>query len=106
MKMPNIFKEIPKNLQEELFEDIISNDDLKIERIVSYGHTSPESGWYESELNEWVILMQGEARLSFDNKDDVHLKTGDYINIQALQKHKVAWTLEKIETIWLAIYYK
>lgn len=102
----NIFKQIPKDLSEEIFEDIIKTDNLKIERIISYGQTSPKSGWYESELNEWVILLKGQAVLSFQNSDDVKLNAGDYINITAFTKHKVSWTLPNEETLWLAIYYK
>lgn len=101
----NIFNEIPKNLRDELFEDIINTKNVKIERIVSYGHTSPKSGWYESELNEWVILLKGEAILSFKEKEDVKLNAGDYINIAAFKKHKVSWTLPNAETIWLAVHY-
>ena len=101
----NIFSEIPKDLQDELFEDIIKTKNLKIERIISYGQTSPKSGWYESQENEWVIVLKGEAILSFENSDDVRLNAGDYINIPALKKHKVSWTLPDTETIWLAIHY-
>ena len=101
----NIFNEIPKDLQDELFEDIIKTENLKIERIVSYGHVSPETGWYESEKNEWVIVLKGEAILSFENSDDVKLSAGDYLNIVAHKKHKVSWTLPNAETIWLAIHY-
>ena len=101
----NIFNQIPKDLKDELFEDIINTDSLKIERIISYGHTSPKTGWYESEKSEWVIVLKGEAVLSFENSDDVKLATGDYINIAALKKHKVSWTLPNVETIWLAIHY-
>lgn len=101
----NIFEQIPNNLQDEIFEDIIKTKDLKIERIVSYGHTSPKSGWYESEKNEWVIVLKGEAVLSFENSQDVTLKRGDYINITAFTKHKVSWTLPNAETVWLAIHY-
>ena len=101
----NIFTQIPKNLTEEIFEDIIKTDSLKVERIVSYGHTSPKLGWYKSEQNEWVIVLKGEAILSFENETDVKLITGDYINIPASKKHKVSWTLPNEETVWLAIYY-
>ena len=101
----NIFEQIPKNLQEEIFEDIIKTDKLKIERIISYGHTSPESGWYEQKNSEWVILLKGEAILSFENSDDVRLNIGDYLNIEAYTKHKVSWTLPNAETIWLAVHY-
>jgi len=101
----NIFNEIPKNLQDELFEDIIKTDDVKIQRIVSYGHTSPKSGWYESKRKEWVIVLKGEAILSFEHKENVKLNAGDYINIPAFKKHKVSWTLANAETIWLAVHY-
>lgn len=102
----NIFKQIPQDLSEEIFEDIINTKNLKIERIVSYGHSSPKSGWHESELNEWVIVLKGEAVLSFEKKEDVKLNAGDYINITAFLKHKVSWTLPNAETIWLALHYK
>jgi cupin 2 domain-containing protein len=100
----NIFASIPTNLKEELFEDIISKDGLKIERIVSYGHTT-EFDWYEQEKDEWVILLKGEAVLTFEDGDDVKLKAGDYLNIPALKKHKVSWTLPNEESVWLAVHY-
>ena len=101
----NIFTDIPKELKEELFEEIISNKNVKIERIVSEGHTSPKEGWYESKQNEWVMILQGEAILSFEDAEDVELKNGDYFNISALTKHKVSHTSKEQKTIWLAIYY-
>ncbi len=101
----NIFKDIPKELKEELFEEILSTKNLKIERIVSEGHTSPKKGWYESERNEWVMVLQGDAVLSFEDAEDVELKEGDYFNISAFTKHKVSYTSTRRKTIWLAIYY-
>lgn len=99
----NIFSLIPKDLPEELFEDIISTEKIKIERIISKGNISNE--WYEQDKNEWVILLKGGAILSFENEDDVSLNEGDYINIPAYKKHKVSWTKEDVETIWLAVFY-
>ena len=101
----NIFKQIPKDLTEEIFEDIIKIDNLQIERIISYGQSSPKTGWYESKQNEWVIVLKGKAILSFEEGEDVKLNAGDYINITAFKKHKVSWTLPNKETIWLAIHY-
>ena len=101
----NIFNNIPKTLKDELFEDIITTDNLKIERIVSYGHTSPQTGWYESQENEWVIVLKGKAVLSFEDSEDVKLNAGDYVNIAAFLKHKVSWTQAHTETVWLAIHY-
>ena len=107
MKKTNIFKAIPKDLKEELFEQLLCTNDLKIQKIVSKGHTSPKSGWYNQNENEWVMVLKGEAVLSFkNNKKDITLKKGDFINIPAKVKHKVSWTKPNKKTVWLAIYYK
>lgn len=105
MKTKNILKNIPKDLAEEVFETIFLKDGLKIERIISKGHSTPKEQWYDQDSNEWVILLEGEAILSFEDSEDVKLSTGDYINIPAHKKHRVSWTTPNKETIWLAIHY-
>lgn len=105
MKKSNIFDLIPATLKDELFEELISKDGIKIERIVSHGHVTPEFEWYDQRSSEWVILLQGEAIISFLNEDDVRLKAGDYINIPAHKKHRVSWTKPNEDTLWLAVYY-
>lgn len=105
MKLKNIFESIPDNLDEEIFEQLIQSDNVKIERIISKGHKSPESGWFDQEKNEWVIVLKGEAVISFENEIDVNLKAGSHINIPAHKRHKVSWTDPKTETIWLAVHY-
>lgn len=101
----NIFKNIPQTLPEELFETIIKNDHVHIERIVSYGQVTADEQWYEQEKNEWVLLVKGAARIQFSDGGLMHLEAGDYINIAAHTKHRVEWTQENSETIWLAIHY-
>ncbi len=105
MNSPNIFTAIPTDLTKEVFEDLVTSDSVHIERIISKGHQSPKNGWYDQDRSEWVILLQGEARLLFKDGKSIHLTKGDYINIAAHQKHKVEWTLPDKETIWLAIHY-
>jgi len=105
MKTTNIFNNVPKKLQEELFENILTKDSIKIQRIISKGHITPKDEWYNQDNDEWVIVLQGEAILSFKDSDDVRLKSGDYINILAHTKHRVSWTLPDEETIWLAVFY-
>jgi len=105
MKTSNIFANIPSEIKEELFEDIISKDGLKIERIISKGHTTTEFEWYNQKSDEWVIVLKGEAILEFEDAPEVKLQEGDYLNIPALTKHRVSWTKPDVETIWLAIYY-
>ncbi len=104
-KIKNIFNTIPTNLSEELFEDIISKDKIKIQRIVSQGHITIEGEWYDQDDNEWVIVLQGAATISFKDEDDISLKTGDYINILAHKKHRISWTSESEKTIWIAVHY-
>lgn len=103
--MRNIFDDIPEDLHREVVESLVDNDKVTIERIISKGHTSPDSGWYDQDSNEWVIVLKGAAVLSFADESTVKLMAGDHINISAHEKHRVSWTDPDIETIWLAIHY-
>lgn len=103
--MKNIFEELPKNLGEEVFEILAQSETVKIERIISKGHTSPKRGWYDQESSEWVIVLKGEAILSFEDNEAVRLTEGSYINIPPHKKHRVDWTDPNRETIWLAVHY-
>jgi cupin 2 domain-containing protein len=97
---------IPAELPEEISQTICSTDSVRIERIVSRGHASPEGFWYDQEENEFVLVVRGRAGLKLENEDDiVVLKAGDYLNIGAHVKHRVEWTDPTCETIWLAVHY-
>lgn len=103
MKSQNIFSKIPKNLDYEIFEPLIENNTVTIERIISKGQQS--SSWYDQTRNEWVIVLKGEAVLTFEDQTSVQLKEGDFINIPSHKKHRVSWSDPENETIWLAIHY-
>ena len=106
MEIKNIFKNILENVSEEKFDELLNSKRIKIERIVSRGHSSPKDFWYDQEKNEWVMLLQGSAILLFKNdKEEIILKPGDYINIPASVKHRVEWTDPNQDTIWLVIFY-
>ena len=105
MQVTNIFNNIPKQLDQELFQDIISKDGITIQRIVSQGEATQDDKWYIQEDDEWVIVLQGKATLSFEDDSDIKLNSGDYINIPAHKKHKVSSTDSKKQTIWLAVHY-
>ncbi len=107
MMSKNIFSDLPgANLAEEFFEQLACSYHVRIERIVSQGHSSPEGFWYDQEQNEWVLLLQGRARLLFADADEVvDLVPGDWINIPAHAKHRVVWTAPDEKTIWLAVHY-
>ena len=103
--MNNIYSEIPEQLPEELFQQLAGNGQVRIERIVSRGHASPEEGWYDQPQEEWVIVLRGSAILAYPDKPSVTLKEGDYVTIAAHEKHRVAWTSPDEPTIWLAVHY-
>ena len=112
MNAENIFEGIPAQLPDELLGELLSTDTpgagrLRIERIVSRGHCSPEGFWYDQETAEWVIVLEGSAGILFQrDAEPVELKPGSYVNIPAHEKHRVAWTDPRRRTVWLAIHYR
>ncbi len=105
MKLQNIYSDIPHKLENEVFDLLIKTESVRIERIVSKGHRSPKSGWYDQQENEWVLVLKGKAILTFEDKQSINLNEGDCINIPPHKKHKVTWTDPDNETIWLAVHY-
>ncbi|MGQ9818311.1 MAG: cupin domain-containing protein [Candidatus Kapaibacteriales bacterium] len=91
--------------EKEFFRTLFENRNIKIEKIVSKSHSSPEGFWYDQDLHEWVILLSGSAELEFKNPDQiVELQQGDYILIPPHKLHRVVST-SVVETIWLAIFF-
>jgi len=105
MHSGNIFTSIPDSQVRETFEQIIQDKNVRIERIVSRGQTSPESGWYDQDQGEWIILLKGGAVITFEDGSEVKLSAGDYTNLPAHTRHRVSWTDPGTETIWLAVHY-
>ncbi len=87
----NLLADVPANLPEELFVKLLDAGNVRIEKIVSHGHASPEGFWYDQEQHEWVVVLRGAARLSIEDEIK-ELKPGDFILISAHQKHRVEWT--------------
>lgn len=105
-KIGNLFQYLPAQLPEEVTQCLLSSGQLRIERIVSRGHCSKPDFWYDQDQAEWVVVLQGEARLRFDEADRcVHLRSGMYVNIAAHEKHRVEWTKPDEDTVWLAVLY-
>ena len=103
--LTNLFAEIPSELPEELIQPLLSTPGLRIERIVSLGHASPEGSWYDQETHEWVLLLKGAARLRFEGEEPIDLLPGAFVNIPTHKRHRVEWTDPSQPTIWLAIHY-
>ena len=105
--MKSLFEDNPAELPEELFETLVAADRVRIERIVSRGHASPEGFWYDQEENEFVVVLKGSAGLRMEGGDaPLVLKPGDYVVIPAHVRHRVEWTDPSGATIWLAVFYR
>jgi cupin 2 domain-containing protein len=106
MQLQNIFKNIPPEFSGERTDVISESEHVRIERIVSRGHASPEDFWYDQAEKEYVLLLQGMAALKFeDEKEPVVMKPGDHVVIPAHVKHRVEWTDPEQDTIWLAVFH-
>jgi len=103
----NLYANLPRStLQNEQFSDLLQRPGLRIERIVSTGQCSPPDFWYEQAEGEWVVLLQGEARLRFaDEAEARHLHAGDWLDIAPQRRHRVDWTPADQVTVWLAVFY-
>jgi len=101
----NLFDDIPADQPDELIQTILDKPNIRIERIVSHGHASPEGFWYDQEQHEFIMLLRGAARLRFED-EVVEMRPGSCIEIPAHRRHRVEWTTASEPTIWLAIHYK
>jgi cupin 2 domain-containing protein len=102
--MTNIFDLPQASISGEIFERLASGDRILIERIISTGQTTPHGQWYDQNTDEWVILLQGEAELSFADGSRQRLRAGDYLLIPGHQKHRVESTSTEPACIWLAVH--
>jgi cupin 2 domain-containing protein len=102
----NIFK-LPDRLPDrEVSEPLIPDRGILIERIISTGQCSPPGFWYEQERDEWVVLLQGESELLWEDGRRKTLTAGDWVLIPAGERHRVERTTADPPCIWLAVHGK
>ncbi len=102
----NIFDNVtPSKSGFEVFEKLAGTTAAHVERIISNGQKTPDGKWLQQEINEWVVLIDGSAVLSFDDGEKLDLKPGDYVFIPKDTKHRVDYTSEDPPCIWLAFHF-
>ena len=102
--MRNLFADLSTSSGEEQFIELLARPGLRIERIVSSGQVSPPGFWYNQPQAEWVLLLQGEAKLRFEDEPAARLmQAGDFVDIAPHRRHRVESTATP--TLWLAVHY-
>lgn len=97
----NLFSDLPNPAQGEVFDELLRRAPVRIERIVS-GPASA-STLYDQVHDEWVLVLQGEARLWVAGAE-IGLAAGDSLWIPARTPHRVLWTSMRPLCVWLAVY--
>lgn len=98
----NIFNLPTLPLTHELMTVLENNKNVRIEQIISTGQTSD---WYDQDETEFVVLLNGNAELEFENDKTVSLEKGDTLLIHPHQKHRVVYTSTEPPCIWLCVFY-
>ena len=102
----NIFAPLSANPADEEISTLLATESVRIERIVSHGHATPEDAWYDQEWAEWVLVVQGSAELLFWHESAPRLlRPGDYLRIPPHARHRVSATDPDQPTVWLAVHF-
>lgn len=95
----NLLEALPEKTAGEVFEVLGEAPGYRIERITSFGASSPEGFYYEQDFDEWVAVLKGCAELVIDGRKTA-LGPGDWVMIPKGVRHRVEKTED--ETVWLA----
>ena len=107
MNPRHLLSDIPAALVDEAIDILVESPGVRIERIVSRGHTTAPGSWYDQDRDEWVMVVKGQARIAFEGRPDpVELGPGEHLVIPAHVRHRVVHTDPDQDTVWLAVHYK
>ena len=59
--MINLFDDLPRQSDKEVFTELLWRKGVRIERIVSTGQFTPVDKPCNQEYDEWVLLVSGSA---------------------------------------------
>ena len=106
----NLFDLYPfAGIRTEQFDILIESGELtlpggfRLERILSFGQTTPEGEWYDQDWSEWVAIIRGMAVLAYEDGLTVTLRAGDHLVIPPNKRHRVNFASE--DCFWLAFHY-
>ena len=102
--MINLFDDLPRQADKELFTELLRRKGVRIEWIVSTGQSTPVDKPYRQPYDEWVLLVSGAAGLWTEGEGERRLRPGDCLLIPAPRPHRVTWTAKGGPTVWLAVH--
>jgi len=98
----NIFDFPAHPFPDELTTILAEKENIRVERIVSSGHTSD---WYDQAETEFVALLDGSAVIEYENGATIAMSRGDTLIIPPHAKHRVSYTSSDPPCIWLCVFY-
>lgn len=91
--------------EKEICTVIWEDEQVRIEKIVSYGQTTPLDCIYCQREAEWVSVLCGQGTIYFPDTDtEETLGPGDYRMIPAGERHMVTYTSKPC--VWLCVFEK
>ena len=102
--MINLFDDLPARAPKEIVTELLLRKDVRIERIVSTGQSTPADRPYNQDHDEWVLLLTGSAGPWIDGQGERDLRPGDHVLIPAHCRHRVTRTANNEPTVWLAVH--
>ncbi|MGB7564251.1 MAG: Nif11 domain/cupin domain-containing protein [Prochlorococcaceae cyanobacterium] len=90
---------------QERTELLLEAPGLRLEAIHSCSAVTTEGQWYDQNETEWVLLLQGSARLRFEDEPQPRdLTVGDALLISPHRRHRVEGSDPAPGTVWLALF--
>ncbi|MDR3636961.1 MAG: phosphoribosylaminoimidazole carboxylase [Isosphaeraceae bacterium] len=84
----NLFSDVPGDLRDELFTTLLDAANMRIERIVSQGHASPEGPGTTKTTTSGSSSLKGTVRLKFED-ETVETRPREVVNILVHRRHWV-----------------
>lgn len=100
----NIFERVLGGEGREQLVTLLEAPGLRLEHILSHGQATAVDDWYDQLQPEWVVLLQGTAKLRFEGDGMLELTSGDSILIPAHARHRVESCSQ--DARWLALHFQ
>ena len=96
MTITNLFDDLPTDSAREQFLTLTQSGRVRIERIVSAGHTTEPGEWYDQPDHEWVMVLRGSARLRFESEPTERImQAGDFVSNRIRSQAVVSWLVQR-----------